>query len=101
MQLVWPEGADRAVVSALAEAIFLCRDLVTTPAEDLAPQHLAAEAAAIAALHGAAVSVTAGDELLAAGYPAVHTVGRASTTPPQLVDIRRVALLRGFLLTAH
>ena len=75
-------------MSALAEAIFLCRDLITTPAEDLAPQHIAAEAAAVAALHGAAVSVTAGDDLLAQGYPAVHTVGRASSNPPHLVDIR-------------
>lgn len=88
MQLVWPEGADQAAVSALAEGIFLARDLVTTPAEDLGPQHLAAEALAVAAAHGASGSVIVGGELLEAGYPAIHTVGRASANEPRLVDFR-------------
>ena len=29
-----------------------------------------------------------GDDLLSAGYPAVHTVGRACSRPPALIDIR-------------
>jgi len=33
--LIWPEGSDRAVVCALAEGIFLARDMITTPAEDM------------------------------------------------------------------
>jgi leucyl aminopeptidase len=49
--LVVPQGADRAAVSALAEAFFWARDMINTPAQDLSPQHLAAEAAALAAAH--------------------------------------------------
>lgn len=63
------------------------RDLITTPAEDLGPADLAAEASALAALHGARISVISGDDLLAAGYPAVHTVGRAAARPPALIDL--------------
>lgn len=40
---------------------------------------MAAEAVALADHHGASVSVIAGDELLKRGFPAVHTVGRASS----------------------
>ena len=86
--LQWPAGCDRSAVSALAESIFFTRDLVTTPAEDMAPQHIVQEALALARLHGGTASVISGDDLLAANYPAIHTVGRASSNAPQLIDIR-------------
>jgi leucyl aminopeptidase len=86
--LKWPEAIDRSVVAALAEGIFLARDMVTTPAEDMTPQDIAAEAVAVAAAHGATSSVIKGDDLLTQGYPAVHMVGRASINPPHLVDFQ-------------
>ncbi|KAL6754560.1 hypothetical protein V8C86DRAFT_2699090 [Haematococcus lacustris] len=46
----------RQLVSALASGSVWARDLINTPAEDLGPQHLAAEAAALAAAHGAAIT---------------------------------------------
>lgn len=74
-----PQPARRPRAGALARAHFFARDLINTPANDLGPQHLACEAEALAAAHpGAGVSVISGEALLAAGYPAVHTVGRAS-----------------------
>lgn len=42
---------------ALATSYTWCRDLITTPAEDLGPQHLAAEAKALAEAHGAAFTL--------------------------------------------
>lgn len=86
--LVWPDGSDSATVTALAEAIFLARDMITTPAEDMAPQDIVAEAVALAAAHGASTNVIVGDDLLTENYPAIHTVGRASVNPPHLVDLR-------------
>lgn len=83
-RLVWPEGANRSSVLALATSYTWCRDLITTPAEDLGPQHLAAEAKALAEAHGAAFTLIQGDELLEQNYPAIHTVGRASCRPPAL-----------------
>ena len=65
---------------ALAEVFYWARDTINTPAEDMGPQHLAAEAQALAAVHeGAEVTLIVGDELLEKNYPAVHTVGRASS----------------------
>ena len=85
--LVWPEGADRGQVERLARAIFLARDLANTPAGDLGPEELAQAAIGVAEQGGACHHVIVGDALLAENYPTIHTVGRASTRPPRLVDI--------------
>ncbi len=86
-RLVWPAAADRAEVTRVADAIWMVRDLVNTPAEDLGPAELAAAAEALGQRHGAAVRVLRGDELLAQNYPMVHAVGRGSVRPPCLVDL--------------
>ena len=85
--LVWPEGADRGRVERLARAVFLARDLANTPAGDLGPEELAAEAVRVAKAAGARHRVIVGDDLLAENYPTIHAVGRASTRAPRLVDI--------------
>ncbi|KAG2429943.1 hypothetical protein HYH02_013894 [Chlamydomonas schloesseri] len=86
-RLVWPAGCNRTHVTALARGFVWARDLITTPAEDLGPQHLAAEAAALATLHGASFRLLQGEELLEHNYPAIHTVGRASYRPPLLATL--------------
>ena len=85
--LVWPEGADRGRAERLARAAFLARDLANTPAGDLGPEELAAEAVRVAEAAGARHRVIVGDELLAENYPTIHAVGRASNRAPRLVDI--------------
>ena len=85
--LVWPERADRGRVERLARGAFLARDLANTPAGDLGPPELAAEAVRVAKAGGARHRVTVGDELLAENYPTIHAVGRAAAQPPRLVDI--------------
>ncbi|MGE5148265.1 MAG: leucyl aminopeptidase family protein, partial [Candidatus Eiseniibacteriota bacterium] len=86
--LVWPEGADRAAVEQMAEAIFLVRDLINTPANDMGPEELAAAAVALGNKHGAETLVIAGDDLLKANYPSIHLVGAASSRPPCLIDLQ-------------
>jgi leucyl aminopeptidase len=86
-RLVWPDGADRALVEHLAGAVFLARDLVNTPASDLGPAELAEAAVSVAEKAGARHRVIVGDELLAENYPTIHAVGRASVRAPRLVDI--------------
>ena len=86
-KLLWPAGADRAYVERAAEAHALVRDLVTTPASDMGPDELAAEARAVAKECGAKVRVVVGDDLLKQNYPAIHAVGRASNRAPRLIDI--------------
>lgn len=87
-QLVWPEGADRAYVTAVTTAINRGRDLINTPAEDLGPQELAAMVVEVGKSHGAKVQQIIGDKLLTENYPLLHAVGRASHRQPRLVDLR-------------
>lgn len=86
--LVWPARADRDEVTRLAEAVFLARDLINTPAEDLGPDELVAAGEAVAAAHGAVARVIRGDALLAENFPCIHIVGRAATRAPSLLDFR-------------
>ena len=86
-ELVWPQRADRARVTREAEAIFLGRDLINTPAGDLLPSGLAQAAQELAERHGAEFRQIVGEDLLSSSYPAVHAVGRASADAPRLIDI--------------
>jgi leucyl aminopeptidase len=88
VELVWPEGADRAAVRRLTEAVSLARDLINTPAQDMGPAELADQARAVGKQHGARVNVIEGAQLLKRNYPSIHTVGRAAAQPPRLVDLR-------------
>ncbi len=75
-------------VRLLADAIFLARDLVNTPANRMGPDELEAAAADLASRFGATLQVLRGEELLRANYPAIHAVGRASAREPRLLDLR-------------
>lgn len=90
-KLVWPQPAegecDKDRVRRLAEATYLVRDLVNTPAADMGPAEMEATAVALAGLHGAKVAVIRGDDLLKKNYPAVHAVGRAAVKQPRLIDL--------------
>ena len=85
--LVTPEGVDPARLAILAEAEFLTRDLINTPASDMGPAELEAAARKLADQHKANINVTAGDDLLKDNFPMIHTVGRASDRAPRLIDL--------------
>jgi len=82
------KGGKRAI-AAEAAAHALARDMVNTPANDMGPAEIEAEARRIAEANGARITVTTGDALLAANYPAVHAVGRAAATgrEPRFIEI--------------
>ena len=86
--LVWPADTDQAEVERVSRAVFLARDLINTPAEDMGPEQLAAAAKRVAETHGAKLTVTIGDDLLKSNYPTIHIVGRASDREPRLIDVR-------------
>jgi leucyl aminopeptidase len=85
-RLVLSPGMDGERISRIAEGIFLARDLINTPSNDMGPDELEAAAAELAHRFGARLRVTKGDELLSANYPMIHAVGRASTRAPRLID---------------
>jgi leucyl aminopeptidase len=87
-RLVCPEGIEPARLIAMAEGEALTRDLINTPAQDMGPGELEAAARALADRFGASVTATVGEDLLAANFPMIHAVGRASPRAPRLIDLR-------------
>jgi len=87
VRLVLPSGVDGEEVSRIAEAVVTSRDLVNTPTSDLGPDGIEAAARKLADKHGAALKCIVGDDLLAQNFPMIHAVGRASATPPRLIDL--------------
>jgi leucyl aminopeptidase len=86
-RLVAPEGCDIAEAEALAAAHAKVRDLVNTPAGDLGPEALHAEAEAIAAAFGAEIEAHVGPALLEKRFPLIHAVGRAAAEAPRVVRL--------------
>jgi leucyl aminopeptidase len=82
------EDAQHAATLATVEAVWMGRDLINTPAEDMSPADLEAAARSLAERHGAKVTSIVGDALLSERFPMIHAVGRASTRPPRLIDLR-------------
>ncbi|MEO6092779.1 MAG: leucyl aminopeptidase family protein [Novosphingobium sp.] len=80
----------RAIEPTLAEAaaVELVRDLVNTPAEDMGPAALEAEAESLARSFRADIHVTRGDAL-ERKFPMVHMVGRAAARShaPRMIEL--------------
>ena len=89
VRLVAPEGLDLAETTRIVAACALAREMVDTPAADMGPLQIETIAREIAESAGAAITVTEGDALLEANYPAVHAVGRAAAPhrAPRLIEI--------------
>ena len=89
-RLIAPDGVDAHRIQIIAAGEALTRDLINTPANDMGPAELQAEAEALAGRHGARLAVTPSDDLLAENLPLIHAVGRAATADraPRLLDMR-------------
>lgn len=99
--LLTAEPARIEEIVHVAQAVAKVRDLVNTPAADMGPADLEAEAAALAEAHNATLTVTKGAPL-ATGYPLIHAVGQAAAKgrEPRLIELEwgnpahpRVALI--------
>jgi leucyl aminopeptidase len=85
-KLVLPKGVDGEEATRIAEGVFLARDLINTPPNDMGPAELANAAGEVARRHGAKFAVTVGDALIKQNYPLIHAVGRGSARAPRLAD---------------
>ena len=70
-----------------SEAIFLVRDLINRPANDLNPSGMAEAVRGLAKQHSAVFKEWTGEELLVNNFPAVHAVGRAASDAPRLLSL--------------
>jgi leucyl aminopeptidase len=82
-----PQSIDRDDLQRIVEGVTLARDLINTPANDLAPAELEEAARKLAARHDATVTAIVGDDLLAQNFPLIHAVGRAAAGAPRLIDM--------------
>ncbi len=76
-QLAW--------LSTELESLFLVRDLINTPANDMGPSQLANSVKKLAKSFNAEFEEIVGNDLLKQNYPAIHAVGRAAADAPRLV----------------
>jgi len=83
-----PEGIDADELTRVVEGVFLARDLINTPANDMGPEELEQAARTLAARHGATLNAIVGDDLLKQNFPLIHAVGRAADRAPRLIDMR-------------
>jgi leucyl aminopeptidase len=88
-RLIAPDGVDLETLTRIVASAALAREMVDTPAADMGPLQIETIAREIAEDSGAVITVTTGDALLEANYPAVHAVGRAAAPhrAPRLIEI--------------
>ncbi len=87
VRLVAPSGIDAARLEMIAAGEALTRDLINTPTNDMSPADLEDAARSLARRHDAKINVITGDDLISSNFPMIHAVGRASATPPRLIEM--------------
>ncbi len=86
VRLELPKNIDGDDLTRVADAVFLARDLINTPANDMGPGELEEAARGLAQRHGASFRSIVGEDLLKQNFPLVHAVGRAAARAPRLID---------------
>jgi len=87
-ELIWPKSANQKLITSQIDGIFLTRDLINTPANNMGPEELANSAMELAKKHKAKCRIIKGDKLLSKNFPLIHAVGRASVNEPRLIDLQ-------------
>ncbi|RYG94863.1 MAG: leucyl aminopeptidase family protein, partial [Alphaproteobacteria bacterium] len=70
--LMMPADADAARIKRLLAGVFLARDLINTPTNDMGPDALESAFRDLASHYKAEVSVVRGDDLLQQNFPLIH-----------------------------
>ena len=86
-RLLVVKSEDLKDILPLAQAIFLVRDLINTPANAMGPKDLALVLEHVAKTFEGQFQQWVGDDLLKHNFPAVHAVGRASTSAPRMLSL--------------
>jgi leucyl aminopeptidase len=87
VRLEIPDGVDGGELSRIVEAVYLARDLINTPANDMGPGEIETAARDLAARHGAEIGTHVDEGVLAEHFPLIHAVGRAAERAPRLIDL--------------
>ncbi|WP_068083313.1 leucyl aminopeptidase family protein [Polycladidibacter stylochi] len=84
-QLVLNDTVLMEELAPVVNGVYLARDLINTPANDLGPKELAAAAIKLFEQHNGHCEIISGEELQE-GFPLVHAVGQGSDRAPRLID---------------
>ncbi|MGO4438299.1 leucyl aminopeptidase family protein [Rhizobium sp. RAF56] len=87
-RLMIPRDADAADIKRQLAGVFLARDLINMPTNEMGPDQLEAAFRELAAHYKAEVTTIVGNNLLKENFPLIHTVGRASADAPRLLEMR-------------
>ena len=74
-------------IVAEAEATYLVRDMITTPAEDMGPEDISSVVKQLAKEFDASIEELVGEELRENGYMGIYSVGKGSHRDPRLVKL--------------
>jgi len=88
LTLVPPDGVDAVDLSRIAEGVFLARDMINTPSNDMGPAELHEATRLLAEKHDGWIEAVTDEELLLKNFPLIHAVGRAAARPPRLIELR-------------
>jgi leucyl aminopeptidase len=84
--LVLSPGDDKIRIRAFTESIYLLRNLINTPSNDMGPQELEDAAREVAKKFQTKIEVISGKELMK-DFPMIHAVGQGSARKPRLIDM--------------
>lgn len=87
-KLILPQSVNEKALYDYLDSIYLARDLINTPAEDMGPDAIENAVKSVAKSFSATVNVIKGSQLLKENYAAIYTVGRASHREPRVIDLR-------------
>lgn len=87
-QLFLPKEIDHTYIANQVESIYMVRDLINIPTDDLGPTEFSDFAKKFAKENDATFKQIVGEDLLKQNYPLIYAVGRASDDAPRLIDIR-------------
>lgn len=86
-KLFLPGIVDAEALGIIISGVYMTRDLINLPTDDLGPSEFSAFVFELSQTFGAGFSEIIGEALLDEGYRAIHAVGRGSDDAPRLLDI--------------
>lgn len=88
--IIWPDKADKKRVEAYIKSMFIIRDLINLPANDLGPVELEKAVKSVGKDLKARTSVIADKKLQEQNFPLIYTVGQAGGKDrrPRLVELK-------------
>ncbi len=84
--LLIPKDANATDIKRQIAGVFLARDLINTPTNDMGPNALEKVFRDLGEHYEAKVSVISGDDLLKKNFPLIHAVGRAAAERPGFLN---------------